>query len=174
MPCIDNSPYAALISLQATFTWCTANISQKLGCQFIMSCTSSNNCVEYITMPPINDSLYVALISPQATFTRRTAHMSQDLDHQFITLCTFLNHCAEYITMPPIDDSLYAALLRPQTTFTQCTANISWGKVRPKVLPRTGLDRSLAVIVVIIIIQDQDCTTPKSSKTETDGPVLFG
>ena len=76
--------------------------------------------------------------------------------------------------MPPIDNSLYAALLRLQTTFTQCTANISWGKVRPKVLSRTGLDWSLVVIVVITIIQDRDCTTPKFSKTETDGPVLFG
>ena len=174
MPRIDDSPYAALISPQATFTWCTAHMSLDLDYQFSTLCSSSNHCVEYITMLRIDESLYAVLISLQATFTQRTAHMSQDVDCQFITWCTFSNHCVEYITMPPIDDSLYVALLRLQTTFTQCTANILWGKVRPKVLSRTGLDRSLAVIVVIIIIQDRDCTTPKSSKTETNGPVLFG
>ena len=101
MPRINSRLCAALISPQATFTWCTAHMSLDLDCQFSTLCTSSNHCAEYITMPCIDESLYAALISPQATFTWRTAHMSQDLDLQFITLCTFSNHCAEYITMLP-------------------------------------------------------------------------
>ena len=79
MPPIDNSLYAALLRPQAAFMQCTANISQKLGCQFIMLCTFPTYCAESKTMPPIHDSLYTVLISPQATFTRCTADISQNL-----------------------------------------------------------------------------------------------
>ena len=80
MPPIDDSLYMALLRPQAAFMQCTANISQKLGCQFIMLCTFPTYCAESKTMPPIDDSLYVALISPQATFTQCTAHMLQKLE----------------------------------------------------------------------------------------------
>ena len=79
MPPIDDSLYMALLRPQAAFMQCTANISQKLGCRFIMLCTFPTYCAESKTMPPIDDSLYAALISLQATFTQCTAHMLQKL-----------------------------------------------------------------------------------------------
>ena len=81
MPPIDNILYVALLSPQAAFMQCTANISQKLGSQFIMLCTFPTYCAESKTMLPIDDSLYAALISPQATFTWCTADISQKLGY---------------------------------------------------------------------------------------------
>ena len=100
MPRIDESPCAALISPQATFTGCTAYMSLDLDCQVSILCTSSNHCAEYITMPRIDESLYAALISPQATFTRRTAHVTglglsiYYTVHFFKSLCGIYNHAA--------------------------------------------------------------------------------